>query len=234
MSTHVGEQVSRATVRRRAARRTFGMSGPEVGATIVALLAFLLAVYYYFTALSPEQSRLRAQEQALQRINAELASIGATGPGGPKGPNAKDALASLQAFKGEYLRPLSPGRIALINEVNALAKKHGVTLTSGIDMPLEKGGTKADEGDTKRKKRTEEVLNAFPRLDLHFTVFGQYANLRAFVNELEHSKQFLVMKTVSFQMQEDKGGEGGGGRRSRAGLGSGLALSIEASAYFQP
>ncbi|HKP13652.1 MAG TPA: hypothetical protein VJZ91_16145 [Blastocatellia bacterium] len=233
MSTHVGEQVSRVTVRRRGARRPLGLSGPEVGAAIVALLAFTLAVYYYFTALSPEQARLRAQEQALQRINAELATTGTTG-GGTKGPNAKDALASLQAFKSEYLRPLSSGRIALLNEVNALAKKHGVALTSGIDMPLEKGAAKTDEGDSKRKKKTEEVLNAFPRLDIHFTVFGQYANLRAFVNELEHNKQFLIMKTVSFQLQEDKGGEGGGRGRARAGLGSGLVLSIEASVYFQP
>jgi len=37
------------------------------------------------------------------------------------------------------LRPLASGRIALINEINALAKKHNVQLTSGIDMPVEKG-----------------------------------------------------------------------------------------------
>lgn len=236
MSTRVSEQVSRVTVRRKGARRPLGLSGPEIGAAIVALLAFVMAVYYYFTALSPEQARLRAQEQTLQRLNAELATTTGT-TDGPKGPNVKDALASLQAFKTEYLRPLGSGRIALLNEVNALAKKQGVTLTSGIDMPLQKGAAKDDEADNKRKKRTEEVLNAFPRLDIHFVVFGQYANLRAFVNELEHNKQFLVLKTVSFQMQEDKGGgggEGGGGRRVRAGLGSGLALSIEASAYFQP
>jgi hypothetical protein len=102
-------------------------------------------------------------------------------------------------------------------------------------MPLEKGAVKGDEADSKRKKKTEEVLNAFPHLDVHFTVFGQYQNLRAFVNELEHNKQFLVMKTVSFQLQEDKGGEGGGSRsRGRAGLGSGLVLGVEASVYFQP
>jgi len=33
---------------------------------------------------------------------------------------------------------LASGRIALINEINALAKKHNVQLTSGIDMPVEK------------------------------------------------------------------------------------------------
>jgi len=231
MSTQVGQQVSRLTVRRRRASRSFGLSGPEIGAAIIALLAFVLAIYYYFTALSPEQARLRAQEQTLQRLTAELAATSAA-PTGPSGPNAKDALASLQTFKTEYLKPLSSGRIALLNEVNALAKKHSVTLTSGIDMPLEKA-VKGDESDNKRKKKTEEVLNAFPRLDMHFTVFGQYQNLRAFVSELERNKQFLVMKTVSLQMQEEKGGEGGGGR-SRRGAGSGLVMNIEAAVYFQP
>jgi hypothetical protein len=233
MSTQVTEQVSRLAVRRRSARRSFGLSGPEVGAAIIALLAFVIALYYYLTALSPEQSRLRTQEQTLQRINAELAATGTT-PTGPSGPNAKDALASLETFKSEYLKPLSSGRIALLNEVNALAKKHSVTLTSGIDMPLQKGA-KSDEADSKRKKKTEEVLNAFPHLDVHFTVFGQYQDLRAFINELERNKQFLVMKTISLQLQEDKGGGGGGGRsRGRASLGSGLVLGVEASVYFQP
>ncbi|HJQ26596.1 MAG TPA: hypothetical protein VKA60_21955 [Blastocatellia bacterium] len=232
MSTRVEEQVSRVTVRRKRTRLPLGLSGPEIGAALAALLVFILAVFYYLTALSPEQARLRAQEQELQRLNDELAQT-QTAPGGPLGPNIKDTLASLQTFKGEILRPLSSGRIALINEVNALAKKNSVTLTSGIDMPLEKGAAKTEEADSKHKKKAEEVLNAFPRLDMHFTVFGQYQNLRAFLNEMEHSKQFFVLKIVSLVMQEDKSGEGGGRRRGRS-VGSGLAMAIDASAYFQP
>jgi len=232
MSTRVEEHVSRLAVRRKRARRSFGLSGPEIVAASLALLAFVMAVFYYFTALSPEQTRLRTQEQELQRINAEQARITTTG-GGVKGPNIKDALASLQSFKSESLRPLSSGRIALINEVNALAKKHSVTLTTGIDMPLEKGAAKTDEADSKRKKKTDELLNAFPHLDMHFTVFGQYPNQRAFLNDLEHNKQFFIIKAVGLTMQEDKG-EGGGGKRGRATAGSGLAMTIEASAYFQP
>src|SRR5262249_36560016 len=96
----------------------------------------------------------------------------------------------------------------------------------------------AEEGDTKRKKKTEEVLNAFPHMDLRFTVFGQYQNLRAFLNEIEHNKQFFVVKAVNFTLQEDKGGGGGGGggraQRAHASVGAGLIMSIDAAAYFQP
>ncbi|MFL6278182.1 MAG: hypothetical protein ACJ74G_23605 [Blastocatellia bacterium] len=232
MSTQVEERLSRVTVRRKRARLPLGLSAAEIGAAIVALLVFLLAVFYYFTALSPEQTRMRAQEQELQRLNDELAQT-QTSSGGPHGPNIKDALASLQTFKSDILRPLATGRIALINEVNALAKKHSVTLTSGIDMPLEKGAANTEENDSKRKKRAEELINAFPRLDMHFTVFGQYPKLRAFLNDLEHNKQFFVLKTASLVLQEDKGGEGGGRHRGRP-AGSGLAMAIDASAYFQP
>lgn len=234
MSTHVEERVSRAAVRPRPARRRFGLSGPEIGAALVSLLAFVLAIFYYFTALNPEQTRLRAQEQEIERLNAELSQLSKTGSAGPQGPNLKDTLASLQSFKSEYLRPLSSGRIALINEVNALAKKHSVTLTSGIDMPVEKGAAQPEDGDNKRKKKTEEVLNAFPHMDLRFTVFGQYKELRAFLNDIEHNKQFFVIKAVNFTSQEDKGGGGGGRQRARASAGSGLIMSIDAAAYFQP
>jgi hypothetical protein len=231
MSTHVEQQVPRVAVRRKRARKALGLSGPEIGAALVALLAFILTVFYYFTALSPEQARLRAQEQELKRINDELASTSTTS--GPKGPNIREALDTLQAFKSEYLRPLSSGRIALINEVNALAKKHEVALTSGIDMPLEKGAAKSEDNDAKRKKKAEEVINAFPRLDIHFTVFGQYPNLRAFLNDLEHNRQFFVLKTVNLSLQEDKGGEGSSRHRGRP-AGAGLIMAIDASAYFQP
>ena len=144
------------------------------------------------------------------------------------------ALDSLQAFKSEHLRPLASGRIALINQINALAKKNSVTLTSGIDMPLEKAAEVADEDSNKRKK-SEDLYNVFPHMNMHFTVFGQYANVRSFINELEHNKQFLVIKSVNIASQEEKTGEDGGGRRGgRGGSISGLTLTVEAAAYFQP
>ncbi len=120
----------------------------------------------------------------------------------------KSALDSLQTFKSEHLRPLASGRIALINQINALAKKNGMTLTSGIDMPLEKAAEAVDQDSSKRKK-TEDLYNIFPHMALHFTVFGQYGNMRAFINELEHNKQFLVIKSINISSQEEKTDEGG-------------------------
>src|SRR5262249_2123216 len=147
MSTHVEERVPQLSAGPRRAYRPLGMSLPEIFAAALALVALAAAMSYYFTALGPEKARLRAQQQELQRIQGE-SSPQSNEAGGPRGPNVKDSLASLQSFRSEYLKPLGSGRIALINEVNALAKKHNVVLTSGIDMPLSKAG----HGDAKAAK----------------------------------------------------------------------------------
>jgi Tfp pilus assembly protein PilO len=236
MSSHVRERVSKLEVRKAGITRLpFGLSSVEVVAAVLVLLLFIVVVVYYFTTLRPEQSRLDQLEADLRKAQSEIGAISAPGAeGNSPAMSVKAALDSLQAFKIEHLRPLASGRIALINQINALAKKNGVTLTSGIDMPLEKAAEPEDPGSTRRKK-TEDLFNVFPHMNMHFTVFGQYANVRAFINEIEHNKQFLVIKSITISSQEEKAGESEGGRRGgRGGNVSGLTLTIDAAAYFQP
>jgi len=59
-------------------------------------------------------------------------------------------------------------------------------------------------------------------MNMHFTAFGQYETLRKFIDEMENSQQFLVIRTVSLTMQEDKSGS----KRGRS-VGSGLAMSVD-------
>ena len=176
MSSQVRERVSKFEVRRvRATRLPFGLSSAELVVAVLALLFFLVVVVYYFTSLRPEQARLDRLEEELKKAQSEIAAVAApTTQGASPAMTVKAALDSLQAFKSEHLRPLASGRIALINQINALAKKNGMTLTSGIDMPLEKAAESADQDSSKRKK-TEDLFNVFPHMTMHFTVFGQYA-----------------------------------------------------------
>jgi hypothetical protein len=147
------------------------------------------------------------------------------------------ALESLEIFKGSDLKSFSSGRIALIKEINALAKKNNVTLTSGIDMGANLGDSDAEADQTNenksttRRKKTDELLNAFPSVGFRFTVFGQYSNVRTFISEIEREKQFVVINSLNLTNQEAKTAS----RRSRGGEGtSGIMLTIEMSAYFQP
>lgn len=231
MSSQVRERVSLSRFRlSRASHSPLGLSVGEIIAALLALAALVFAVVYYFTALRPEQARLRGLEDELARQQRELATTAGAPTSGPgSASNVQVALDSLSTFKGKYLRPLASGRIALINEINALAKKDNVQLTSGIDMPVEQGKTADDKDASKRKKKSEDFLNVYPRMTMHFTAFGQYDTLRKFVDELQNSQQFLIIRTVSLQMQEDKS-EGKRGHR----IGTGLSMGIEVVAYFRP
>jgi hypothetical protein len=231
MSSQVRERVSRVAVRPSArSALPFGLSSKEIVAAALALLFFAVVVVYYFTSLRPEQSRLRLLEQRLREQEVIVSSDPGGGATAPV-DTGKQALSTLEAFKTERLRPLSPGRIALQNELNALVKKNGLQLTSSIESHVDAVKGDGDLSATRRRK-LEDMLGVFPRQSIHFTVFGQYPNLRVFLSDLEHNKQFIVIKSINFTTQEDKS-EGGGGRRQRAAA-SGIMLSVELTVYFQP
>jgi len=231
MSSQVRERISLSNLRAsRASRLPLGLSIGELIAALLALAALVFAVVYYFTALRPEQARLRTLEEELARQGRELvATVPPDSPGTNTAEKVREALESLATFKNRYLRPLGPGRIALINEINALARKNNVQLTSGIDMPVEKGSVADEKETSKRKKKSEDFLSVYPRMNMHFTAFGQYDTLRKFIEELENSQQFLVIHMVSLTMQEDKSNS----KRGRS-VGSGLAMAMDVAAYFRP
>lgn len=231
----------------RAVSMPFGLNVAEALAAFVAAILVIGVVAFYFTSLSPEQDRLRALQAELdeQRRNIVAVQTPGTREQASAADVAREAVESLDSFKTSHLRPFSTGRIDLIKEINALTRKNSVTLTSGIDMgggPPE-AGTEGDQaiekprgkkGTTSRKK-SDELGTAFPSVSFRFTVFGQYANLRTLIQELEREKHFLVINSINLANQEAKVA----GRRSRGGGGeaggmSGIMLTIEMAAYFRP
>ena len=239
MSTQVRERIARSDVRQvGAAKIPFGLSLGEALAVLLAVALLVFVVAQYFSSLKPEQDRLRSLETQLDAQQKSI--IANANPQGMPEVSAEDqakiALETLETFKSNHLKSFSSGRIALIKEINALAKKNAVSLTSGIDMGAnlaesDAAGDKPEGGGTTKRKKAEDLLNAFPSVGFRFTVFGQYSNVRAFINELEHEKQFVVINSVNLTNQEARTAS----RRSRGAEGaSGIMLTIEMSAYFQP
>jgi hypothetical protein len=240
VSTQVRERTARSEVRPVGVTKIpFGLNIGEAIAVLLAFAALVLVVAQYFSSLKPEQDRLRAVEAELDTQQKSI--IANAKPSGESDVNVEDqaklALESLETFKGSHLKSFSSGRIALIKEINALAKKNNVTLTSGIDMGADLGEAGADgeqkeeSKTTTRRKKADDLLNAFPSVGFRFTVFGQYSNIRTLISELEREKQFVVINSVNLTNQEARTAS----RRSRGGEGSsGIMLTIEMSAYFQP
>ena len=240
MSTQVRERVPRSEVRTiGAAKIPFGLSLGEAIALLLGAVLLIFSFTQYFSSLRPEQERLRALEAELEAQQRSIIA-NAKSPGEVAASvvdEAKIALETLDTFKASYLRQFSPGRIALIKEINALAKKNSVSLTSGIDMGANlveseaEGDKAAVSGGSTRRKKADDLLNAFPSVGFRFTIFGQYSNIRKLISELEGLKQFVVINSVNLTNQEARTSS----RRARGSeAASGIMMTIEMSAYFQP
>jgi len=239
MSASVRQRLSRLNLRTAGARRsTFGFSPVEILAVVAALGLLVAAVVYYSTALRPVQQRLRAVEAEYERELKEMSASSSPSSREEVSPaeRVKGTLETLATLKSDYLPGFSSGRISLINELNALVKKHGVQLTSGIDLSSgglseerEKG---AKAGSKTARKKADELATAFPSVSVRIAVFGQYDKLREFIGDLEANKQFLVVDSMSLVNQEVKATTGRGSRAAAAV--SGITLSIEMTAYYRP
>jgi hypothetical protein len=241
VSTQVRDRIVRSQARSvRAARIPFGLSVAETIAALVSIALLVGVVFYYFTSVKPQQDRLHALEAEFALQQQSILANAKPSGSEPTTPSdmAKDAVESLETFKNGHLKPFSTGRIDLIKQINALAKKDNVTLTSGIDMGAsigesggggDKGGKSDKKGPTIRKK-ADEILTAFPSVTFRFTVFGQYPQVRTFINDLEREKQFLVIDSLTLTNQEARTSS----RRGRGEGVTGIMLTIEMAAFFQP
>ncbi|HXG65650.1 MAG TPA: GspMb/PilO family protein [Blastocatellia bacterium] len=234
MSSQVTSRLSRLSFKPASvASMPFSLNAGEIAAAIFALLFLVTGVIYYVTSLRPEQQRLETLERQYEEQRKDILKMTPQQQTLTKtrAEREQEILDSLNAFKGSRLKPLNPGRIALLNEINALARKNGVQLASGIEMKTEGGEPQAGKKKTKEKRKDD--VYRFPMLGIRFTVVGPYDKLRAFINELQHNKQFLIIDAVN--LQAERAAEGGGGRARRGQQAAGaISLSIEASAYFQP
>jgi hypothetical protein len=233
MVTNVKAQTVKAQSSSSRIAKPFGLSYPELISAAVVLLFSIFVLTYYFTTLGPLQSEVNNLQKQLDLLSKTEKDLAADikKPVEQQSDQGRAALESLEEFKSSRLKPLRVGRITLINEINALSKKHGVQLTSGIEMNLDTAEAKvADDKKSKESKSVDTLLNVFPNLKARFTVAGDYAKLRAFISELESNKQFLTIDELNLQAIRESSGE----RSRRQNRISGIGLSIDLTAFFYP
>ena len=108
------------------------------------------------------------------------------------------------------------GRIGLYEELNQLIIKNGVRNTSGPTYTaLDPAGMKSMSG----KSVVTKWQSFYPGIAVMVTVEGEYQNLRRFIQDVERSRQFVVINQVELQRAqqnnapasaEDGGGAGSG------------------------
>lgn len=171
---------------------------------LVAALAFIgVVAFYYFTKVQPLQSQLdalvdreRAAKEKIAKLNTDEQKRQ------QQASNAEAILASLKTFE-IYLKPDESGMTEIINEVDVLGKKHKV-LTGDSTYRVAEADQPVDENGQPKQKVNEDKQKIYPALGIDTNLIGEYPNLRRLLGDLERSRQFLIINSLSFQGESDK------------------------------
>lgn len=175
--------------------KMFGLA--EVAALVVSgfvlFLVLLSYLYFYLPARSRYNSLIQDHERSETNIK-KLRDIAS------KGQSSKDTVnqvtTSLTSFEDVALTRQDSGRLALYDELNQTILKNNLKNTSGPTYTVvDPTGTKATPG----KAVNTKWQSYYPGLAVMVTVEGSYQNLRHFIQDIERSKQFLIINEVELQ-----------------------------------
>ncbi|QUV95935.1 hypothetical protein [Chloracidobacterium aggregatum] len=178
------------------------------------------------SSISRETSTIRRQTENLrmerQRLEQEAAAF-------------NGAIENWRRFERELLRDARVGQLALIDEINALARKHDVKLTDTVAFLM----TEQNKGPAAGASREQpnQLVQSYPAFEVKFGITGNYRNIRRFIHALEQSRQFLVLQLLSFTPGERPSPSGG--MPSGAMMGGNpaapdeLTISLSLTAYFR-
>jgi hypothetical protein len=178
------------------------------GIALVAALVFIGAIaFYYLTKVQPLQSQLdalvereRLATEKIKRLNSDEQKRQ------QQASNAEAILASLTTFE-IYLKPDERGMTEIINEIDLLGNKHKVLTgdssyrVAEADLPPDQ---QVGENGQPKQKTNEDKQTIYPALGIDTNLIGEYPNLRRLLGDLERSRQFLIINSLSFQGESEK------------------------------
>lgn len=235
MSERIARSASRVDLL-RSRLKNFGpreqrMFGPaEILGLGGSLLILLLVVVSYLYFLVPANSRLVGLQAERSLLQAQLRDLqGVVHRGESTEASVQKINQSLNEFESEHLLAPNLGRMGLYDSLNALIRKNTLRNTSGPTYaPLESSTLK--NSATLRSGNTK-WQSVYPGIAISVTVEGQYQNLRRFIRDLEHDKQFIIINSVELERSTDtNNAPPSEGAAARLAL---VSLRLEMTTYFQ-
>jgi Tfp pilus assembly protein PilO len=209
--------------------KMFGLAEVAALAGSCFILALVMFSYLYF--LVPARSRIASLNGDRKQLQTNLQTLGGVVKVDQNTQQTVDNVAaSLNKFENENLVRPDQGRLDLYEELNQLILKNGLKNTSGPTYTtLDPAGTKSVSG----KSVTTKWQSFYPGIAVLVTVEGPYENLRRFINDLERSRQFVVINEVELQRATQgnasaSADESGGGTRV-----SPVSLQLSLATYFR-
>jgi Tfp pilus assembly protein PilO len=207
------------------------MFGPaEVVALAASCFVLLLVILSYLYFYVPARARLATVKADQARVQANVDKLkGLVHEGQNTEQTVDQIVTSLSDFETASLVRSDEGRMSLYGELNELIIKNGLKNTSGPSYTaLEPVGTRTTPGGSSVSTKWQSV---YPGIGVVVTIEGPYQNLRHFIQDLEHTRQFVIINQVELQRAENSSqiaAEEGSGTR-----GSLVSLQLNMAMYFQ-
>jgi hypothetical protein len=211
--------------------KMFGVA--EIVALLGSCFVLLLVILSYLYFVVPTRLRLNTVQADRERVRVNLDKLkGIVHEGQDTEQTVEQIVASLGDFETVSLVKQDEGRMSLYGELNALIIKNGLRNTSGpAYTALEPLGAKVTPGSSSVSTKWQSV---YPGIGVVMTIEGPYQNLRHFIQDLERTKQFVIINQVELQRAENSSqlaalpSETGSGSR-----GSLVSLQLNMAMYFQ-
>lgn len=235
LKTYFSDAFGRA---RNAVRRA-RLSGAEIafmGAAII--FATGVALFYSYKVIplgymvSARQRQIKDLKTQIEKLNTEEKKRLA------QASNAEKILGSLNDFESR-LTPDERGMTQIINEIDALSSTHKVLAGDSIYRPEAADEPQFDEnGNPKPRPNKDKRPKIYPNLGVETAILGDYPNLRRFLSDLERSRQFLIVNSLTFQGGDDRIARqlAKGGKQVQLSSAESVpvSLKIELDTYFKP
>lgn len=213
--------------------KQFRLSTLEIVSLSGVLILASIVFFFYMARIEPLTSQISELDSQEIQLQAKLLKWSTEErKRSEQSENAEKILSSLDQFN-DVLKPQDKGRYQIIDELDALGKIHKIFV--GDTVYRENAGDGSSQnGIAGSSIKKEKLQDAFPSFGIDTTVIGDYRSLRKFLVDLESSKQFLVIKSLSFQGEERRGGGPPDDIRQPANPGSiPVSLKIEMNTFFR-
>jgi Type II secretion system (T2SS), protein M subtype b len=212
----------------------------EIAFLIAALVFAAIVAFFYFSKVQPLGSELAAKQARERELTAQLAKFkGDEEKRVIQASNSEKILDSLDRFQA-FLKPDERGMTQIINEIDSLGKTHKILVGDASYRVAEAEPTTDENGNPLPPKQSgKKETTIYPTLGVDTTVIGDYPNLRRFLADLERSRQFLIINSLTFQGGDDKLTRAIAKTGKQIQLSSApdavpVSLKVELDTYFQP
>jgi hypothetical protein len=214
------------------------LSGVEMAFLGAAILFAAAVAIFYSYEVAPLSFALAGRQRQIQELRKSIEELNVKErKAQDQAANAGKILESLRGFK-DRLTPDGSGITQIINEIDALGDTHKVIASDSNYRKEEADEPKLDEnGNPRLQPNRDKKPKIYPNFGVETTVVGDYPNLRRFLSDLERSKQFLIVNSLSFQGGDDRItrqlSKGGKQIELSSAEAVPVSLKIELDTYFQ-